>query len=114
MKWQIPYGGTTYEFDDGHLTAGEARLQKRLTDGSMPSDADVARAKMDGDAWIAALVIARRRTGLEQAADIDEDAFVLSDIITATQAAMTAAAASTDVPEVNGGELTVVAEIREE
>lgn len=93
MKWFIPYAGETYEFDDARMTASEARLQKRLTDGLSPNAAERARLEqLDGDAWLAALVIARLRLGLstEDAADIDLDEFDLMLIPGATQAAAVA------------------------
>lgn len=74
MKWQIPYRGETYVFDDARLTASEARLQKRITDGMSPMTAEQARGLMDPDAWVAALVIARRRSGLDADAALDIDA----------------------------------------
>lgn len=86
MKWQIPYAGETYEFDDVRLTASEARLQKRLTDGMTPVAAENARAQLDPDAWVAALAIARRRIGLdaEAAVDIDGDELDLMAAASAT------------------------------
>lgn len=95
MKWQIPYAGETYEFDDVRMTASEARLQKRITGGLSPNAAEKARLEqLDGDAWLAALVIARVRIGLttEDAADIDLDELDLMLIPGATQAAVDAAA----------------------
>lgn len=89
MKWQIPYAGETYVMDDARLTASEARLQKRITDGLRPAAADVARQEMDPDAWVAALVIARRRIGLEvgDALDVDADEIDLMACMEATVAA---------------------------
>jgi hypothetical protein len=87
MRWTIPYDDTDYEFDDGRFTASEARLQKRLTDGMNVVQAETARNGLDPDAWIAALVVARRRTGMtaDVAADIDLDAFELVKIAEATK-----------------------------
>lgn len=75
MKWQIPYQGRTWEFDDSRLTFSEARMQKRITAGLTPTAADRARHELDPEALIAALVIARKRAGLpvEEAALIDSD-----------------------------------------
>ncbi|MBW0088230.1 hypothetical protein I4I73_03245 [Pseudonocardia sp. KRD-184] len=90
MKWKIPYAGEVYEFDDARLTATEARLQKRLTAGLSPNAAERARLDdLDGDAWIAALVIARTRIGMstEDAAKLDLDEFDLMSILSATRAA---------------------------
>jgi hypothetical protein len=88
VKWQIPYDGRTWEFDDGRITASEARTQKRLTDGLMPTAADSARLALDPDAWVAALVIARRRAGLsaEDAVAVDDAQLELSAITDATKA----------------------------
>lgn len=74
MKWLISYAGETWTFDDARLTAAEARLQKRITDGMLPMQAEQARGLMDPDAWVSALVIARRRTGLDANAALDIDA----------------------------------------
>ncbi|QJY46652.1 hypothetical protein [Pseudonocardia broussonetiae] len=75
MKWLIPYAGETFTFDDERLSASEARLQKRITVGMAPFVAERAREQMDPDAWVAALVIGRLRSGLDAiaAADIDAD-----------------------------------------
>ncbi|WP_103381942.1 hypothetical protein [Pseudonocardia dioxanivorans] len=88
MKWQIPYDGRTWEFDDARVTASEARLQKQLTGGLSPTAADAARLGLDPDAWIAALVIARRRAGLEpeEATAVDDARFELGAISDATNA----------------------------
>lgn len=74
MKWTTEYAGETYTFDDLRLTASEARLQKRITDGMSPAGAERARFELDPDAWVAALVIGRRRIGLDVAAALDVDA----------------------------------------
>lgn len=84
MKWQIPYNGRDWEFDDQRLTLTEASLQKRLAGGGTPADIEERRLGRDGDAWLAALVIARRRAGLspEEALDVDGDRFDLMRITT--------------------------------
>lgn len=74
MKWTTLYAGERYTFDDERLTASEARLQKRITDGMSPVAAERARFELDPDAWLAALVIGRRRIGLDVAAAMDVDA----------------------------------------
>lgn len=74
MKWTTLYAGERYTFDDERLTAAEARLQKRITDGMSPVAAERARFELDPDAWLAALVIGRRRIGLDVAAAMDVDA----------------------------------------
>lgn len=94
MKWQIPYGGRTWELDDSRITASEARLQKRLTGGLSPVAADAARTELDPDAWFAGLAIARKRTGLaiEEAVAIDDEQLNLGDILDTTTAAYAAEA----------------------
>lgn len=93
MKWILPYQGRDWEFDDARLTAGEARLQKRVTGGSTPSAAGASRFELDPDALVAALIIARRRAGLpiEEAASIDDELLDLSAVGEATEAAAKAA-----------------------
>ncbi|AEA27926.1 hypothetical protein Psed_5799 [Pseudonocardia dioxanivorans CB1190] len=95
MKWQIPYGDRTWEFDDYRITASEARLQKRITAGLTPTAADTAREEMDPDAWVAALAIARRRAGLplDEAIAIDDERFELGDILDTTTSVLQARAA---------------------
>lgn len=87
MKWQIPYAGTTWVLDDSRFTASEARLQKRLTGGWSLTEAENKRLELDGDAWIAALAIARRRTGMsaDEAIEIDLDELDLMPIMKATE-----------------------------
>lgn len=89
MKWLVPYQDTTWTFDDERITASEARLQKRITDGLLPAQADGARAQMDPDAWVAALVIARRRSGMsaDDALKIDADDLDLMACMNATSGA---------------------------
>lgn len=86
MKWTTEYAGETYTFDDARLTASEARLQKRITDGLSPAAAERARFELDPDAWVAALVIGRRRIGLDVAAalDVDADEIDLMECMAAT------------------------------
>lgn len=93
MRWRIPYAGEIYEFDDSRLTRAESILQKRLTGGLSPVATERARLdQLDDDAWLAALVIARRRIGLsdEAAEDINDDEFDVLAIPVATQAAVAA------------------------
>ena len=96
MKWVCPYQGTDWVFDDDRLTATEARIQKRLTEGMTPVQADQARQDADPDALVAALVIARRRAGLDpvEAAQVDPDEFdvveALGSTLEAAQEAMRA------------------------
>lgn len=92
MKWHIPYAGETYEFDDARLTASEARLQKRVTGGMSPVDAERAREELDPDAWVSALAIARLRIGLDAAAavDIDGDEVDLMAAASATRSGLEA------------------------
>ena len=87
MKWAIPYGGELWEFDDTRMTASEARLQKRITEGMTPTQATRARFELDPDVFVAALVIARRRAGLEldEALAIDDEALDLTAIADATE-----------------------------
>lgn len=82
MKWQIPYAGEVYEFDDMRLTGSEARLQKRITGGLTPAEAEEKRLQRDEEAWLAALAIARRRIGMsaDDAVDVDMDLLELFDI----------------------------------
>jgi len=89
MKWLVPYQGTTWTFDDERITASEARLQKRITDGLLPAQAEQARAQMDPDSWVAALVIARRRSGLsvDEALRVDADDIELMACMRATNEA---------------------------
>lgn len=89
MKWILPYQGRDWVFDDSRLTAGEARLQKRLCGGSTPSAAGTARFELDPDALVAALVIARKRAGLpiEEAVSIDDDELDLTAVAEATEKA---------------------------
>lgn len=86
MKWLTEYAGETYIFDDARLMASEARLQKRITAGMSPAAAERARFELDPDAWISALVIGRRRSGLDEvaAADVDADKFDLMACMAAT------------------------------
>jgi hypothetical protein len=92
MKWQIPYEGKTWEFDDERLTASEARIQKRLTDGMTPVRAEAARMEGDPDVLIAALVIARVRAGVdrEEALVVNDELVDLVAITDATNAALDA------------------------
>lgn len=89
MKWLIPYAGETYTFDDEHISVSEARVQKAITDGMRPSAAEEARQEMDPDAWVAALVIARRRIGMApaDALDINVDEVDLMACMAATREA---------------------------
>jgi hypothetical protein len=107
VKWLIPYAGETYTFDDEHISVSEARVQKAITDGMRPSAAEEARQEMDPDAWVAALVIARRRIGMEpaDALDINVDEVDLMACMAATRAAghaelaeLKAAKAKVDAP----------------
>jgi hypothetical protein len=93
LKWQLPYQGRTYEFDDARLTAAEARLQKRLCGGATPTQASASRFELDPDALVAALVIARKREGLplDEALSVDDEALDLAAVGEATEAAMKAA-----------------------
>lgn|GEM_PF-5833055 len=99
----IPYQGRDWVFDDSRITASEARIQKRITSGNTPSVAGGARFELDPDAFVAALVIARKRAGLElaDAFNIDDDELDLTAIIEATEAAVKAenAAAAVQVQE---------------
>lgn len=92
MKWQIPYAGDVLVFDDDHITASEARLQKRLTGGMAVTEAENKRMQLDPDAWVAALAIARRRGGMEadEAVDIDLDQLELLAIMERTREAVIA------------------------
>lgn len=96
MKWHIPYDGREWIFDDSRVTASEARLQKRVTGGLAPAEADQRRNVLDDDAWTAGLLIAMRREGEEDLRPerIDPDAFVLSDIVDRTLEVARAAAAA--------------------
>jgi hypothetical protein len=87
VKWQIPYAGDVLVFDDDRITASEARLQKRLTGGMAVTEAENKRMELDPDAWIAALAIARRRTGMnaDEAVDIDLDQLELLQIMDRTR-----------------------------
>lgn len=89
MKWLIPYQGQTWTFDDDRITSSEARIQKRITGGLLPAQADAARAQMDPDAWESALAIARLRSGMdrEKALAIDSDDLELTACMTATREA---------------------------
>lgn len=86
-KWLIPYGDRTWEFDDTRLTASESRLHKALTGGLSPLAGERARFELDGDAWVAALVIARRRTGMsaDDASRVDADEVDLTAALRATR-----------------------------
>lgn len=88
MKWLIPYADKVWTFDDSRLTASEARVQKRITEGMLPAQADQARMQLDPEAWVSALVIARRRTGLapDVALDVDADEVDLMDAMALTTA----------------------------
>jgi hypothetical protein len=106
VKWYLPYGTgddvETFEFDDSRLTAAEARLQKRLTEGATPTKADALRLEGDPDALTAALVIARRRAGLDDmtAVQVDADALDIVAVIEATfDAAKKAVKAAHDEPK---------------
>jgi len=95
MKWLIPYAGKVWTYDDSKLTASEARVQKRITDGQLPAQADQARMQLDPEAWVAALVIARRRAGLaaDVALDVDADEVDLMDAMELTTKDLQAQAA---------------------
>ena len=106
MKWYLPYGHgddvETFEFDDARLTAAEARIQKRITEGATPTRADQLRMEGDPDALTAALVIARRRAGVPdlQAVQVDADALDIVAVIEATfAAAKNAAEPAEDEPK---------------
>lgn len=88
MKWLMEYAGKVWTYDDSRLTASEARVQKRITDGLLPAQADQARMQLDPEAWVSALVIARRRSGLapDVALDVDADELDLMDAIALTSA----------------------------
>jgi predicted nucleic acid-binding protein len=92
VKWHIPYAGEVLVFDDGRITASEARLQKRITGGMSVIEAENKRLELDPDAWIAALAIARRRGGVtaDEAVDIDLDQLELVQIMDRTREAVTA------------------------
>ena len=95
MKWQTPYQGQTYEFDDSRLSASEARLQKRVTAGMSPVEAERARGDLDPDAWIAALLIGMRRAGR----DVDATTVIAADdvdLMAAARATRTTAQAARD------------------
>jgi hypothetical protein len=92
VKWRIPYAGEVLVFDDGRITASEARLQKRLTGGLSVTKAENERMELDPDAWVAALAIARRRAGMsvDEAIDIDLDQLELVQIMDVTREAVLA------------------------
>lgn len=66
-RWLIEYDGAQVEFDDKRLLLGEAQLQKALVGGDCtPVRAERLRLDRDPDAWLAALVIGRWRTGMSK------------------------------------------------
>lgn len=113
MKWQIPYAGKTWEFDDSRITASEARLQKRLCGGATPSVANASRFELDPDAIVAGLAIARRRAGLpvDEAIVIDDEELDLTAVMDATAEA--AKGATTPTPEQDEAAAVVLAEAGE-
>lgn len=106
MKWLIPYAGKVWTYDDSKLTAAEARVQKRITNGQLPAQADQARMQLDPEAWVAALVIARRRAGLtaDVALDVDADDVDLMDAVELTMKDLQAQAAAAEAEQSLGDE----------
>lgn len=86
--WAIEHGGRDWLFDDQVLMYDDALLQKQVVgiigDGMEPTPSDIERLRLGRhhQAWLAALVIARMRTGLdrEAAAQIDTAQFNLMGI----------------------------------
>lgn len=113
IKWRIPYQGKTWVFDEARLTGSEARLQKQLTGGLTPNAADAARLERDGDAFTAALAIARKRDGVPvaEAVMVDPDGFDVNDIVRATEAAYAAERAPEPVGGVPGDEIVRTVEL---
>lgn len=104
MKWHMPYEGTTYVFDDERVTAHEARVMKRVTEGMSPVQIAAKRLEGDPDVWVAMLVVARERAGLEslQAVQVDDRKFYIEDALDATTTAMKTARTETETPAESG------------
>lgn len=90
MKWYLHYENRDWLFDDARVTAHEQRVMKRITEGMTPVEIDAKRMQGDPDVWLAMLVVARERAGLDpvQAAQVDDRRFVVDDCLDATTLAL--------------------------
>lgn len=70
MIFTFTYGDQKYEWDDDKMSLGEARYVKQVT-GMVGSDFYEAARKLDPDAIMAILVLARRRAG-ETSASLED------------------------------------------
>jgi hypothetical protein len=86
-KWVAPYDGTDWYFnDDRHLTSYEGILVLDISGGLYGDALTAALAAEHPKAWLAVLVVARKRAGLssDRARKVDADLLVPRDCLVAT------------------------------
>lgn len=91
MKWIAPYEGTDWYYDDARRpTVYEAQLMMQVSGGLYGDELTHALARENPNAWLAALVVARKRSGMpaDRARKVDPDRLELEDCINATYAEM--------------------------
>lgn len=87
MRWIAPYDGTDWFYDDDRRpTVYEAQLMMQVSGGLFGDELQQALAQENPNAWLAALVVARKRSGLpiDRARKVDADRLELEDCINAT------------------------------
>lgn len=89
MRWILPYDGIDWFYDDGRRpTVYEAQLMMQVSGGLFGDALEQALAQENPNAWLAALVVARKRAGLpiDRARKVNADLLEMEDCITATLA----------------------------
>jgi hypothetical protein len=84
VRWILPYDGTDWFYDDSRRpTVYEAQLMMQVSD-----DLQQALAAENPNAWLAALVVARKRAGLpvDRARKVNADLLEMEDCVNATLA----------------------------
>lgn len=87
MRWILPYEGTDWFYDDARRpTVYEAQLMMQVSGGLYGDELTQALARENPNAWLAALVVARKRSGMptDRARKVDADRLELEDCVEAT------------------------------
>lgn len=88
MKWIIPVDGTDWYYqDDRRPTIYEAQLMQQIS-GLVGDELTEGLARENPAAWLAALVVARKRSGMpvDRARKVDPDRVEMEDAVNATYA----------------------------